>query len=128
MKYYLIFGIAIIFLMSACTQHGTNEKTTLIGDIIAHPEQYDGKTVIIDGRFGGWSGGLPCNYKEMAMKTRSDTIIYDKTGCLYMNGYVKILYKEKGLDPTLQSNVGGRIKIKARVSLLNGKPILEGPY
>ena len=87
---------------------------------------YDGETVVIDGRFGGWSGGLNCDYKNMAMKTRSDTIIYDKTGCLYMTGNVTVLYKEGELNPMNKTSIGTRLRIKAVVRLIDGKPILSG--
>lgn len=125
-KYYLIFliiaVIGVIFI-SGCIQQEVKESST-IGEIISNPNLYEGKTVIIDGKFGGWSGNLSCDYENMAMKTRSDTIIYDETGCLYMSGELVVLYKEKELDPRDKDNVGGNLKIKAVVNLLDGKPIL----
>lgn len=124
-KYYLIFGIVAILgiVISGCVQQEAKE-TPKMGDIISNPKLYEGKAVVIEGKFGGWSGSLPCDYSNMAMKTRSDTIIYDETGCLYMTGGVEVLYKEKELDPWNKTNVGGDIKIKAVVSLIDGKPIL----
>ena len=42
-----------------------------------------------------------------------------------MTGRIEILEKEKELDPWDETNIGGNIKIKAKVMLIEGKPILE---
>lgn len=125
-KYYLVFVIIAVIgtiFISGCIQQEVKENPK-IGDIVSNPNLYNGKTVAIGGKFGGWSGNLSCDYGNMTMKTRSDTIIYDETGCLYMTGNFTVLYKEKELDPWNRDNVGGNLTIKAVVSLINGKPIL----
>lgn len=126
-KMIVVTGLLLIGMLFFGCSNGT-AGTTKLGDIISNPGQYEGKTVTIDGRFGGWSGNSICNNADMAMYTKSDSMIYDDTGCLYMiargsNG-IEVLYKEKELDPMDQSNLKGNIKIKAVVSLIDGKPIL----
>lgn len=125
MKNILTILIISLSLLISCEKEGTTAKENpTIEEIISNPELYEGKTVIIDGKFGGWSGNLPCDYENMVIRTRSDVIIYDETGCLYMTGDFEVLYKEKELDPGDKDNIGANLKIKAIVSLLEGKPIL----
>jgi len=95
-----------------------------IGEIISYPNIYEGKIVIIDGKFGGWSGDLLCDYNNMAHRTRSDVIIYDETGCLYLTGNFEVLYNEKELDPGNNDNIDAKLKVRSEVNLLDGKPIL----
>lgn len=128
-EYYLAFGILVvagIIFISGCLQETV--ETHKLGDIISNPSLYNGKTVIIEGKFGGWGGNFTCSNWDMAMYTLSDSIIYDDTGCLYMVARaasgIEVLYKEKELYPMDQSNIGGNITIKAVVSLIDGKPIL----
>ena len=128
-EYYAVFlflVVASMILLSGCTQETAG--TIKLGDIISNSSFYNGKTVIIDGKFGGWGGDFDCSNWDMAMYTKSDSIIYDDTGCLYMvargSSGIEVLYKEKELYPMDQSNLGGNIKIKAVVSLIDGKPIL----
>lgn len=59
------------------------------------------------------------------MLTRSDQIIYDETGCLYMSGVKEVLYKEKELSPIDENSIGTPLKVKAIVRLIDGKPILS---
>jgi len=125
LKNILTILIISLSLLISCEKEGTTAKENpTIEEIISNPELYEGKTVIIDGKFGGWSGNLPCDYENMVIRTRSDVIIYDETGCLYMTGDFEVLYKEKELDPGDKDNIGANLKIKAIVSLLEGKPIL----
>lgn len=125
-RYFLIFGIIAIIgaiFISSCVREEAKEKPKII-DIISNPRLYEGKTVVVEGKFGGWSGGpVGCN-KNLVGATRSDTLIYDDTSCLYMTGEFEVLYKEKELNPWDKTNVGGRLKIRAIVSLIDGKPIL----
>ena len=128
MKKFYLFVLSLLIItvaISGCVQN--NEKTIKIGDIISNPSAYEGKTVIISGRYGGWSDSLPCNYSNMAMKTRSDTIVYDDTGCLYMTGDVKIIEKEENvtLNPWNNVSIGSKIKVKGVIKLIDGKPILD---
>ena len=126
-KMIIILGLLLIgILLFGCLQETV--ETHKLGDIISNPSLYDGKTVIIEGKFGGWGGNFACNNENIVLYTKSDSIIYDDSGCLYMiaraSSGIEILYKEKQLDPMDQSNIGGNITIKAVVSLIDGKPIL----
>jgi hypothetical protein len=121
----IALGLAIIFI-SGCLGEESS-KTVKLGDIIANPALYNGKTVIIEGKYGGWGGNITCSNNPVMM-TRSDSLIYDGDECLYMiassqNG-IEILYKENELNPTNFDSIGTKIKIKAVVSLIDGKPIL----
>jgi hypothetical protein len=105
------------------------EKTTLdeqptIAEIVTEPALYEGKTVIIDGKFGGWSHVPQCDDAHIVIRMRSDVMIYDETGCLYMTGDYEVLYNEKELNPWDKDNIGADLRIKALVSLIEGKPIL----
>jgi len=97
-----------------------------ISDIVLNPSKYDGKTVTLDGKYGGWSGNLPCDYANMAMKTRSDAIFYDETGCIYMavGDGVDIISGGENINPMEASNVGEDITVQAVVTLIDGRPIL----
>ena len=121
-----ILAVAGVILISGCLQETV--ETHKLGDIISNPSAYNGKTVIIEGKFGGWGGDFTCSNKDMAMYTLSDSIIYDDTGCLYMvaraSSGIEVLYKERELYPMDQSNICGNLTIKVVVSLIDGKPIL----
>jgi hypothetical protein len=125
-KTIFLLGLLLIgVFLFGCLQETVG--THILGDIISNPSLYSGKTVIIEGKFGGWGGNYACN-NEAVLYTKSDSIIYDDSGCLYMvaraSSGIEVLYKEKELDPMDQSNIGGNITIKAVVSLIDGKPIL----
>ncbi len=100
-----------------------------LGDIVSNPSQYSNKTVIVEGKYGGWkpTADIPCNEANIAILTKSDTLIYDGTDCLFMSaiGGVNILSEPKNLNPVENSiNIGQDIKVEAVVNLINGKPIL----
>ena len=121
----IALGLAIIFISGCLGEESL--KTVKLGDIIANPALYNGKTVIIEGKYGGWGGNITCSNNPVMM-TRSDSLIYDEDKCLYMvassqNG-IEILYKENELTPTNFDSIGAKIRIKAVVSLIDGKPIL----
>jgi len=124
LKYVVILTLGI--LLFGCVKETV--ETHKIMDITSNPSLYNGKTVIIEGKFGGWGGNFSCGNADMAMETMSDSIIYDGSGCLYMvarvGSGIEVLYKEKELNPIDQSNIGGNITIKAVVSMIDGKPIL----
>lgn len=120
-----IFALVAVIMIFGCTQTETGAKNLTIGDILSNPQLYQGKEVTLNGKYGGWGGGQCNNTGAIAMKTRSDTIIYDDTGCIYMAvGEVKIISAAKELDPWDKSTYDTEIQIKAKVSLIDGKPIL----
>ena len=118
----IILGLLLVgILLFGCFQETV--ETHKLRDIISNPSLYNGKTVIIEGKFGGWGGNFTCN-NEAVLYTKSDSIIYDDTGCLYMTRGVEVLHIEKEFYAMDPNNVGGNITIKSIVSLIDGKPIL----
>lgn len=104
---------------------GNLQKITKIADIISNPKSFSGKTVIIDGKFGGWGTPTGCDLDKTGVKTKSDWVIYDDTGCLLVGGSGgEILYNEKPLDMTDQNSRDGKLKIKSIITLIDGKPHL----
>ncbi len=96
-----------------------------IEEIIINPGLYEGQIVTIHGYFGGWGCGLNYNNDESPVSaTKSDVGIYDSTGCLYITQDFDVVYKEKELDPTDRSNIGGEVIISGMISLIDGKPII----
>ncbi len=53
-----------------------------IGDILNFPKRYENQMVTISGIFKGWKG----NCKYPPPMSRSDWMIEDKTGCIYVHG------------------------------------------
>jgi len=90
----LLLVVSAIFWAMACASSPDVEDTTgkvlTINAIKDNPDGYAGKTVLLTGRFKGWEG--PC--QEAPPKTRSDWMLADDTGCIYVSGRVP-----KGLRP-----------------------------
>ena len=59
-KYYLIciFIITIIILIAVFPK-AEFKRNPKIGDIVSNPMLYKGKTVILEGKYGGWNRSLP---------------------------------------------------------------------
>jgi hypothetical protein len=99
-----------LLLMAACQQALPTEAT--IGDIRANPGAYEGKVVAIEGKYQGWKAGF-----GSPPVTRSDWLVQDATGWLYVTG------KPAGLDPL--GDVGRPIKVIGLVSITkDGEPYL----
>jgi len=83
-----------------------SNSTISIADIISDPEIYEGKTVILNGEYRGWESGY-----GTAPVTRSDWVLKDATGAIYVTGLVP-----SGLDPVddrgTEVIVHGIVKIK----------------
>jgi hypothetical protein len=95
-----------------------------IGAIVSNPEQYEWKIFTIECKYGGWGDlGFNCDTKNLALKSRSDVLVYDETGCIYKSG-AKIIYQEKKLKPKDKSCIGSKLIIKGMVKLIDGKPYL----
>jgi hypothetical protein len=90
------------------------EKITL-KTILDDPEAYAGKEIVLEGRFRGWSGKCAGS----APITRSDWILEDKTGCIYVTGRIPagVSVIEPQGEPLILS---GKVRIRK-----DGKPILE---
>ncbi|MEA3343014.1 MAG: hypothetical protein U9Q92_02510 [archaeon] len=120
-KYFLITGTIIILatiLISGCAQQ--QSENPKIGDIIQNPSSYQGKTVIIDCKYGGWiyGGDIPV-CKRGPQVTMSDYCVYDETGCIYTSG-VEILSFESEthkLDPTSEESIGTELTIKGTIRI-----------
>jgi hypothetical protein len=116
MKYKLILLAAffVVLLVIACEPAPLSSppaKVT-IGDIRSTPFAYEGKAVAIEGEYQGWQGGF-----GSPPVTRSDWLVQDATGWLYVTG------KAAGLDPL--SDVGRPIKVTGLVKLSQeGEPYL----
>lgn len=120
----------VLFLLMACTSvngagppmnaGGANvlsADTEKNGDIIPikqvldAPAGFDGKEVVVQGIFLGWKGTCPSS----AMLTRSDWVLEDEAGCIYITGRMP--------DNVSPANPKGeRILVKGRV-LLNKKGV-----
>jgi len=110
-KLILSAALLAVFLVTACQQAAPPAKAT-ISDIRANPSAYEGKVATIEGKYQGWQvgfGGPP--------ETRSDWVIQDATGWLYVTG------KSAGLDPL--SNIGRPIKVTGVIKITkDGEPYL----
>ena len=80
----------------------SDSNITLIGDIKANPEAYEGKNVTIVGKYLGWNC-YGCGYGPPV--TRSDWCIEDETGCIYVTSWCQWSYYEKSLK------IEGMVKI-----------------
>ncbi|MBW2992929.1 hypothetical protein KY345_06995 [Candidatus Woesearchaeota archaeon] len=109
-------------------KHKDVKTNATLGDIISNPKLYEGKTVVVEGTYGGWLGDLPCDYNKMVMMYKSDAIIYDSTGCLYVTVGAEYLDNEKGRLNPRTIDLGTKIKIRSVVSIVDGKPILGSDF
>ena len=104
-----------LVLMAACQQAPPSSPLpteATIGDIRATPGVYDGKVVTIEGKYQGWKAGF-----GSPPVTRSDWLVQDATGWLYVTG------KPAGLDPL--GDVGCPIKVTGLVRITkDGEPYL----
>lgn len=129
--YYLII-IFVLIAMSLLVVGNLimKEKNIKIGEIISKPELFNGKKVFIEATFNGWEVPSNCDANKTKRDLRSDTIISDETGCIFMSSNVEIYKKSKGefikINNQLDSNldIGARIKVRGIISLIEGKPIL----
>jgi len=114
-KFILLAAFLAVLLVSACQQPvppPPSPTKPSIQDIRATPTTYEGKVVTIEGRYQGWKGGF-----GTPPVTRSDWLIEDTTGWLYVTG------KPAGLDPL--GDVGRPIKVTGLVRITkDGEPYL----
>jgi len=115
-KFILVAAsLAILLAVPACQQASPPPPLpakTSIGDIRATPTAYEGKVVTIEGKYQGWKAGF-----GSPPVTRSDWLIEDATGWLYVTG------KPAGLDPL--SDVGRPIKVTGLAKITkDGEPYL----
>jgi hypothetical protein len=90
------------------------EQALAPGAISNEPARFESSTVTVTGIFHGWRG--PC--RSGPPVSRSDWMIADSSGCLYVHGPVP-----PGLDPAKPS--GEKISVTGVVRLKMGWPYLE---
>jgi hypothetical protein len=91
------------------------EGKITIQKILNNAPEYVNKEIVLEGAFQGWKG----NCEEASPLTRSDWILKDETGCIYVSG--KIPAGVSTLDPKGESLVvSGVMKIKE-----GGKPYFQ---
>jgi len=112
-KSILLAAFLAVLLMTACPQTPPAPPAeATIGEIRAAPTAYEERVVTIEGVYQGWKGG----YGSPPV-TRSDWLVQDATGWLYVTG------KPAGLDPL--DDVGHPIKVTGQVELTKeGEPYL----
>jgi len=90
-KITLLAAFFAVILLTACQQVvplPPSSARLTIGDIKETPAAYEGKVVTIEGKYQGWDSGF-----GNPSVTRSDWVLQDTTGWLYVTG------KPSGLDP-----------------------------
>lgn len=91
------------------------ETNITIKRILDDPSSFEGKDVTVQGLYRGWSGKC----LSSAMLTRSDWILEDETGCIYVTGRMPTG------SPANQPQ-GERIVVQGKViSGSAGKPIIK---
>lgn len=61
---------------------GATQQKATIRDILSDPEKFSSSEVMLEGIFKGWKGACPSS----SMLTRSDWILEDETGCIFITG------------------------------------------
>lgn len=89
------------------------ERMTLVGAIIQTPSIWEGQVVTISGEYRGWESG-----HGAPPVTRSDWILKDETGYIYINGIGGMRYP---------SDLGKPVQITGIIRLKNGIPYIEVP-
>jgi len=114
-KFILLAAFLAVLLMTMCQQPTPSPPPPTkpsIGDIRGAPTAYEGKVVTIEGKYQGWKGGF-----GSPPVTRSDWLVQDATGWLYVTG------KPAGLDPL--GDVGRPIKVTGLIMVTkDGEPYL----
>jgi hypothetical protein len=107
----VILALLAVLLVIACPP--TPPAGAAIGEIRADPTHYRGQTVTVEGVYQGWQEG-----HGSPPLTRSDWLVADDTGWLYVTG------KAAGdLDPT--GDIGHPLRVTGRVELTSeGEPYL----
>jgi len=115
-KITLLAAFFAVILLAAC-QHVAPLPSSYaelnIGDIKETPAAYEGKVVTIEGKYQGWDSGF-----GNPPVTRSDWVLQDTTGWLYVTG------KPSGLDPL--GDTGHPIRVEGVVKITgDGEPYLS---
>ena len=106
-KFILLAAFVVVLLVTACQQAvplPPSSAGLTIGDIKENPAAYEGKVVNVEGKYQGWDSGF-----GNPPVTRSDWVLQDATGWLYVTG------KPSGLDPL--GDIGHPIKVEGVVKI-----------
>ncbi|MDP2916455.1 MAG: hypothetical protein Q8O16_00835 [Dehalococcoidia bacterium] len=85
---------------------------TLIGAIKQNPPAYDGQMVKISGQYRGWEGG-----HGSSPITRSDWVIMDSTGAIYVTG--------GSLRLRYTGDLGENVTVSGKVRLKGNQPYIQ---
>ena len=96
----------------------TVKVSNLIAEILRAPDDYLGATVEITGYFHGWD--LLDEVGEPPPVTRSDWVIADEGGALYVTGMLPA-----SLNPASRDDVGSVIRLTATVATRQEQVYLE---
>ncbi len=93
----------------------TAAKKVTIKAILNRPDAFEDKNIVLEGAFRGWSGKCAGS----SMLTRSDWVLDDGTGCIYVTGRIPA-----GVSPA--NPKGERLALSGRVKTdKKGKPFFE---
>jgi hypothetical protein len=116
---YLLLATAVAFFTLSCVASPKAENMSKNGITIQaikdNPDLYAGMTVRLTGRFKGWKGSC----QGSPPKSRSDWMIADDTGCMYVSGRVP-----KGLQPMFPEDESIELTGVVRLTRFGG-PYLE---
>lgn len=111
------FGMVLFLLVSftACAvgEQITGGEQVSIADITSNPTEYKGRTVTISGEYRGWEPG-----HGSPPVTRSDWILKDETGSIYVTGKVS-----PRLDPV--EDIGKKITVYGIVRVKDSQAYIE---
>mgnify|MGYP003877921827 CR=1 FL=1 len=123
----VVLGLIIVVLLAGCAEHEDINMTTdhvtnvsdnvitanniTISQIKSDPSEFVGKKVVIHGIYMGWRGDGP------PPVTRSDWVIDDGTGRIYVTGIVP------NLDPV--KDIGKNLTVIGYVRIINDRVYIE---
>jgi len=93
------------------------EEEAALKDIINNPDNWVGKEVILTVDYLGWGKGN-CDLTKSSLRTRSDITLRQGDYCIFCDPI-------ENLSPITNRNI--KIKIKAVVEILTGRPRLRNP-
>lgn len=95
-----------------------------IGDINAGPARYKGQKIEISGDFMGWD--LFDDVGEGPPVTRSDWVIKDSTGAIYVTGGIPATTEGVYLDPGSREDTGRKVMVEGFVEATSsGQPYIR---
>jgi len=89
------------------------DKVIEIAEIFKDMTVYLDEPVIVEGVFMGWNGSC----SSSIIKTRSDWIVEDQSGCIYVTGMIPTF-----LNPSAPKREN--IRVEGKLTSLKNKPLL----